>query len=179
MDDDHDDSVSGMRVRSANDSIMHCISRRHVDRLNYRHKSVNCPLKVFLASALLFKVMLLNAADISANASLDAMRLVECMKTFDAVCANSLTYTKICEDHGISRDELDKTAANFYRKLKSDHATYSRFDLRAPWRPFVVGGLNYIFIPYDMVLEVRGQNTLSKAFFIGASDDSGDSWRFC
>jgi hypothetical protein len=29
-----------------------------------------------------------------------------------------------------------------------------------------------------MVLEVRGQNTLSKASFIGVSDDSGVSWKF-
>ena len=176
--DAYDDSVSGLSVRSANDLIMHCILWRHVDRLHRRYKSVNYPFKVFLTLALLFKVMPLNAADISANASRDAMRLVECMKAFDAVCANSLTYAKIFEDHGISRDELDKTVGNFYQKLKSDHATYSRFDLSAPWRPFVVGGLNYIFIPYDMVLEVRGQSTLSKAFFIGVSDDSGVSWRF-
>ena len=117
---------------------MHCILWRHVDRLHHRYKPVNYPFKVFLTLALLFKVMPLNAADISANASRDAMRLVESMKAFDAVCANSLTYTKIFEDHGMSRDELDKTVANFYQKLKSDHATYSRFDLRAPWRPFVM-----------------------------------------
>jgi hypothetical protein len=83
------------------------------------------------------------------------------MKPFDSVCANSVTYTKIFEEHGISRDELEKTVGNFYQKLKSDHATYSRFALSAPWRPFVIGELNYIFIPDDMVLEVRGQDTLS------------------
>src|SRR5271169_835571 len=122
--------------------------------------------------------MPLNAADISTNASRDAMRLVVCMKAFDAVCANSLTYMKIYEDRGISRDLLDKTVSNIYGQLKSDHATYTLFNLSEPWPPFVVGGLIYIFIPYSMALEVRGHDTLSKAFFIGVSDDSGISWKF-
>jgi len=113
---------------------MRCILWRHVDHLHHRYKSVNYSFKVFLTLALLVTAMPVNAADISANASRDAMRLVECMKAFDSVCANSLTYTKIFEKYGISRDELDKTVGNFYQKLKSDHATYSRFDLSAPWR---------------------------------------------
>ena len=116
---------------------------------------MNHHFKVFLALALGFSVMPVNAADISGNASRDATRLVECMKAFDAACANSLTYTKIFEDHGISRDELDKTVANFYQQLKSEHATYSRFDLGTPWEPFVTGGLIYIFIPYNIILEFR------------------------
>jgi hypothetical protein len=106
------------------------------------------------------------------------MRLVACMKAFDADCANPLTYTQIFEDHGISRDQLDQGVANMYQNLKSIHATYTRFDLGAPWPSFVARGKNYIFIPYNMVLKARGQNTSSKSFFIGVSVDSGGSWKF-
>jgi len=90
----------------------------------------------------------------------------------------STVSTKIFEDHGISRDQLDHTVADLYQQLKSAHARYTRFDLSAPWPPFVAGRLTYIFIPYNMVLEVRGQDTWSRAFFIGVSDDSGVSWKF-
>jgi hypothetical protein len=145
---------------------------------DYRSKPMNQHFKLFLTLALLVSVMPVNAAEISANASRDAVRLVACMKDFDAVCANSLTYTKIFEDHGISRDQLDHTVADLYQQLKSAHARYTRFDLSAPWPPFVAGRLTYIFIPYNMVLEVRGQDTWSRAFFIGVSDDSGVSWKF-
>jgi hypothetical protein len=64
-----------------------------------------------------------SAADISANASRDAGRLVDCMRAFDATCANSLTYTKVLEQHGVSRQQLDEGVANLYRLMTSTHAT--------------------------------------------------------
>jgi hypothetical protein len=134
--------------------------------------------KLPLALLFLFFAMHLRAADISANASRDATRLVACMKTFDAACVNSLTYTKTFEDRGISRDQLDQQIAKMYQQMKSLRARYALFELSAPWPAFAARGNTYVFIPYSMVLRVRGQDTVGKAFFIGISDDSGSSWKF-
>jgi hypothetical protein len=134
--------------------------------------------KLLVTSALFFSAMHSQAADLAANATRDATRLAQCMKSFDAVCANDLTYTKILEDHGISRDQLNAGVSNLYDKLKAMHATYTRFDLGTPSTPFVAHGMTYTFIPYEMVLSGGGQDTTLKAFFIGVSVDSGSSWTF-
>jgi hypothetical protein len=134
--------------------------------------------KMLLASTLLMTATLLGAADISADATRDATRLVACMKAFDAVCTNSLTYSKVFEDRGISRDQLDQQVGAMYRQMKGAGARYSRFDLGAPWPPFVSRDLTYVFIPYDMVLKGGGRYVTAKSFFIGVSSDSGISWKF-
>ena len=141
-------------------------------------ETMNCHLKVILVSALILSARNASAEDLSANASRDAMRLVACMKSFDSACVNSLTYTKVFEDRGISRVQLEQRVADLYQKLKSMHATYSRFDLDAPWPPFIAGGRDYVFVPYDMTLETGEQRASSKSFFIGVSEDSGISWKF-
>jgi hypothetical protein len=137
---------------------------------------VRC-LETALALALLVS-MPCRAADIAANASRDAARLANCMKAFDAPCANSMTYTKILEEHGISRSQLDQAVSAAYANMKSSHVTYSRFDLDAPWPPFVTLGRRYIFIPYNAVLEGIGRKVVAKSFFIGVSEDDGTSWKF-
>jgi hypothetical protein len=86
--------------------------------------------------------------------------------------------TKILEEHGISRSQLDQAVSSMYANLKSAHATYSRFDLGAPWPPFVTLGRRYIFIPYNAVLEGFGRKALAKSFLIGVSEDDGSSWKF-
>jgi hypothetical protein len=120
----------------------------------------------------------LNAADLSASAIRDATRLVDCMRAFDAACTISLTYTKILEQHGISREQFDQGLVDMYQKMKSIGAKYSRLELAAPWPPFVARGKTYIFIPYDTVVVARGQDTSSKSFFIGVLDESKASWKF-
>ena len=134
--------------------------------------------KLPLVLLLSFFSMHSRAADIAANASRDAARLVACMKAFDAGCVNSLTYTKMLEDHGISRDQLDQGLVKMYRQMKSLRARYAVFELSAAWPPIVSRENTFVFIPYSMVLTARGQDTIGKAFFIGISGDSGVSWKF-
>jgi len=134
--------------------------------------------KVLLASTLLMIATRLSAADISTNAALDATRLVACMKAFDAACVNSLTYSKVFEDRGISRDQLDQQVGAVYKQMKGAGARYSRFELGAPWPPFVSRDLTYLVIPYDMALKGGGRYVTAKSFFIGVSSDSGISWKF-
>jgi len=140
------------------------------------HMRRNLTIVVALGIALL--ATRLNAADLSASATRDATRLADCMKAFDAACTTSLTYTKILEQYGISREQLDKGLVDMYQKMKSIGARYLRLDLAAPWPPFVARGKTYIFIPYDAVLVAPGQDTSSKAFFIGVLDESRASWKF-
>jgi hypothetical protein len=139
---------------------------------------MKCYFKVLLVSVLIALSRYANAGDISDNARHDALQLVACMKVFDSICANSLTYTKVFEDHGIPRFQLDQRVGDLYQKLKSMHATYVRFDLDVPWSPFIAGGRNYIFIPYNMILETDEQRASLMSFFIGVSEDSGVSWKF-
>jgi hypothetical protein len=139
---------------------------------------MNCHLKIIFVSVLILSARNVSAGDLAANASRDAMQLVECMKSFDSACANSLTNTKVFEDHGISRVQLEQRVADLYQKLKSMHATYSRFDLDAPWPPFIAGGRNYVFVPYNMTLETGEKRASSKSFLIGVSENSGISWKF-
>jgi hypothetical protein len=134
--------------------------------------------KVLLAFTLLLTGTRLSAADISTNATRDAARLVVCMKAFDAACVNSLTNTKVFEDHGISRDQLDQQVGAMYQQMKGAGARYSRFELGAPRPPFVSRDVTYLFIPYDMVLKGGGRYVTAKSFFIGVSGDSGISWKF-
>jgi hypothetical protein len=135
-------------------------------------------LETAIALALLVFAAPVRAADIAANASRDAARLASCMKAFDAPCANSMTYTKILEERGISHSQLDQQVSALYANLKSSHVTYTRFDLGAPWPPFVTLGRRYIFIPYNAVLEGKGRKVTTKSFFIGVSEDDGTSWKF-
>jgi len=133
---------------------------------------------IALSVALLTFTVTASAADIAANASRDVARLVNCMKAFDARCANSLTYTRVLEQHGISRSQLDQAVSGLYANLKSIHAIYSRLELSTPWPPFENTGRSYTFIPYYVVLEANGRKMMAKSFFIGVSEDSGVSWKF-
>jgi hypothetical protein len=134
--------------------------------------------KALVGAAIVLASFQLYAADLSAGAIRDAKRLVACMKEFDAACANSLTYTKALEDQGVSRDRLDRVVTGLYQDLKSMGARYSRFELGAAGQPFVLREKTYIFIPYEMQLVADGKDTSLKAFFVGVSEDFGNSWKF-
>jgi hypothetical protein len=135
-------------------------------------------VKIILASTFLFSSTKLIAADIAANATRDVMRLVACMKALDAACANSLTYTRVFEEHGITRDKLDQAVANLYEQIKSAHGAYSRLDLNTSWTPFAARGRTYIFIPYTGLIKSPARNVSTTSFFIGVSEDAGNTWKF-
>jgi len=133
---------------------------------------------LFLAFTLTPSAPAAAAEDPSANATHDATRLVVCMRAFDAACVNSLTYTKVFEDRGISRDLLNQQVGGMYKQMKGAGVRYTRFQLGSPWPPFVSRDLTYVFIPYDMELKGGGRYVMAKSFFIGVSSDSGISWKF-
>jgi hypothetical protein len=139
---------------------------------------VSYAVRIILASTFLFSSTTLVAADMAANAIRDATRLVTCMKALDATCANSLTYTRVFEEHGITRDKLDQAVTNLYQQIKSVHGAYSRLDLNAPWKPFVTRGRTYIFIPYSGLIKSPTRNVSTTSFFIGVSEDTGNNWKF-
>src|SRR5271165_1770396 len=112
---------------------------------------------LFLAFTLTPSAPAAAAEDPSANATHDATRLVVCMRAFDAACVNSLTYTKVFEDRGISRDLLNQQVGGMYKQMKGAGVRYTRFQLGSPWPPFVSRDLTYVFIPYDMELKGGGR----------------------
>jgi hypothetical protein len=76
--------------------------------------SMSYAVRIILASTFLCSSTKLVAAEIAANATRDVTRLVACMKALDAACANSLTYTRVFEEHGLTRDKLNQAVTNLY-----------------------------------------------------------------
>jgi len=134
--------------------------------------------KIILASTFLFSSTAIVAAEITANATRDVTRLVACMKALDAACVNSLTYTRVFEEHGIPRDKLNQAVTNLYEQIKSIHGSYLRLDLNASWAPFVARGRTYIFIPYSGLIKSPARNVSTTSFFICVSEDAGNTWKF-
>jgi hypothetical protein len=119
-----------------------------------------------------------HAIDISANVTRDALRMVACIRALDESCAQSLTYTKFLEEHGLSRAQLDQRVAEVYQSLRSVGANYTSFDLATAWKAFSLDKRTYTFVPYTYELLARGETTRVQAFFIGVSEDSGSTWKF-
>jgi hypothetical protein len=140
--------------------------------------SMSYAVRIILASTFLCSSTKLVAAEIAANATRDVTRLVACMKALDAACANSLTYTRVFEEHGLTRDKLNQAVTNLYEQLKSVHGAYSRLDLNASWTPFIARGRTYIFIPYSGLIKSPARNVSTTSFFIGISADDGNTWKF-
>jgi hypothetical protein len=139
---------------------------------------LNCRSKLLAALGLSLAAAQLHAEDILKNVTRDALRMVVCIKALDEPCAQSLTYTKFFEEKGLSRAQLDQKVADVYQSLRSIGATYSSFDLSAPWQQFSLNKLTYAFVPYSYRLLARGETTQVQAFFIGVSEDSGSTWKF-
>jgi hypothetical protein len=108
----------------------------------------------------------------------DARRLVECMKAFDPVCSVALTYSKFLEDRGMPHDYMVKSVTELDAKLKSIGAKYTRFELIAPSTTYSGDGRDYTFVPYEQMLETGPMRGGLKAYFIGVSQDNGNSWQF-
>jgi hypothetical protein len=134
--------------------------------------------RVLLALTLLVLTNRLLAADVASNAIRDAKKLGECMKALNAACANAMTYTKVFEDHGMSRDQLNEAVTTLYGQIKSVHGAFSRFELGAPWPSFVVRGRTYMFLPYSAQIRSPERTVATESFFIGVSEDQGSSWKF-
>lgn len=133
----------------------------------------------FLLVALLAASPLLAAADTPADrAAAQAMQLVERMKNFDSEGAADLTYTRFLERMGIDPAMPRQASAQLNEQLKAVGARYTRFELGEPRQPFAGDGQLYVFIPYVQEMEARGKRRVQEAFFIGVSDDQGQSWKF-
>jgi hypothetical protein len=152
--------------------------------LNLCVKEVNLRFRFFLqltavAGCALSGTALLHAAeDVVGNITRDALRMVACVKALDGPCSEALTYTKILEEQGLSLAEYYRKVAEVFGNLKAVGASYSKFDLAAPWPTFLIGQRTYAFVPYTYELLARGQTTFVQAFFVGVSDDGGRTWKF-
>lgn len=139
---------------------------------------MNCRTKLLATFWLSLATAQLHAGDVLNNVTRDALRMVACIRALDESCAQSLTYTKFLEERGVSRAQLDQKVADVYQSLRSIGATYSSFDLSAPWQQFSLDKRTYAFVPYSYKLLARGETTSVQAFFIGVSEDSGSTWKF-
>jgi hypothetical protein len=118
------------------------------------------------------------ADELSQVAVAQLTRMVECMKAFDAECVNGFMYTRPFEKKGMDVSKPAEALKELYANLISIGAKYSRFDLQDPGTTFSGDGQTYIIVPYSNVLEGNGRRQLQEAFFIGASEDQGKTWRF-
>jgi hypothetical protein len=116
-------------------------------------------------------------ADPAATATRDVQRLANCWRTFDAACVIALSHVASYERLGGSQ-KFTELQFRTYRSMKKAGAKYTRLDVSAPWEPFAGDGHLYIFVPYASVLEFNGNSVEIQAYFIGISDDSGETWQF-
>jgi hypothetical protein len=121
---------------------------------------------------------LLGADELSQAGVAQLTRMVECMKAFDAECVNGFMYTRPFEKKGMDVSKPAHALKELYANLTSIGAKYSRFDLQDPGSTFTGDGQTFVFVPYSSVLEGGGRRVLQEAFFIGASEDQGKTWRF-
>lgn len=135
-------------------------------------------LKCLYAVALLGMAPMAFAGDNSANALRDAKSLAGCMKALDTECTMKWTYTKLLEKQGFEIGELRAQLNASFENIRVAHGETERFELGTAGSPFAGDGKQYIFIPYQEVMNVQGQRYSQTAYFIGISEDQGASWKF-
>lgn len=118
------------------------------------------------------------AADSAANALHDAKSLTECMRHLDADCTLKWMYTKPLLDQGFEPGELRAELNVTFENIRLAHPEAQQFDLGKPTEPFAGDGRQYIFIPYQETMTVKGQRYSQTAYFIGVSENAGASWKF-
>ena len=132
-----------------------------------------------LLVALLSVSPLFAAAEEPVNRAVSqARQLVERMKSFDSDGVADLTYMRFFERMGIDPEKPRQAFAQVNEQLKAMGARFTRFELGQPRQPFAGDGQLYIFIPYVQEMEARGKRRFQEAFFIGVSEDQGQSWKF-
>ena len=118
------------------------------------------------------------AADSAANAFRDANSLATCMKALDTECTLKWLYTKNLEEQGFGLGELRAQLNVSFENIKLVHGETERFELGTAGSPFPGDGRQYIFIPYQETMLIQGQRYSQTAYFIGVSENSGESWKF-
>ena len=117
------------------------------------------------------------AADKIATSLRDAHKLVECMMAFNGACVVKRSYNEYLYRQGASADQITRNARDLYAQLKAMGAKFTRFDLAQPQTIDSSDTREFVFIPYEQVLQLKGREHQSKAYFIGVSDDHGETWR--
>jgi hypothetical protein len=118
------------------------------------------------------------AADKIAASLRDAHKLVDCMEAFNGACVVKRTYNEYLYRQGASADQITRNVRDLYAQLKAMGGKFTHFELAQPQAIDSSDAREFVFIPYDQVLELRGREHQSKAYFIGVSDDHGETWRF-
>lgn len=134
--------------------------------------------RYFIASLLISVSGFAIADDLTDRAVAQAQALVDRMKVFDTDGVATLSYTRFFERMGIDPARPHQAMVNLNEKLKSIGARYLKFDIQAAEKPFSGDEQMYIIIPYSSIMEAQGRRILSEAFFIGVSEDEGNSWKF-
>jgi hypothetical protein len=108
----------------------------------------------------------------------DAHQLVDCMMAFDTACVIKSTYTEYLQRQGTTPQQLEKSVANVYAQLRAMGGKFTRIDLAQPTDTFSGDVREFIFIPYDQVLQLSDRQIRTRSYLIGISQDSGKTWRF-
>ncbi len=104
--------------------------------------------------------------------------LVSCMRSFDAECVTSRTYAEFFKRNGVNPKKAARALLDLYSRLKADGAKYSEFTLGDAQNQTPNGRSLYVIVPYSSVLELAGRKIQQEAFFIGVSEDAGETWKF-
>ena len=100
------------------------------------------------------------------------------MKKFDADGCAPLIYAPYFEKQGADPAQFRKATAELNEKFKSIGARYSKFELQPPSKLFTADGKLLVIVPYASTLEATGRRISKESFFVGVSEDNGETWRF-
>ena len=107
-----------------------------------------------------------------------AEMLVTHMQDFDTKKVAPLLYTEPMIRLGADPAELQEKVSQLDSQLRAAGAQYLVFELHEPTRSFSGIDGDYVLIPYTSVLALGEQKIEQRAFFIGVTNDGGESWRF-
>lgn len=136
-------------------------------------------MKIYILIFFLFLSVSSYAADNISKTSLPQLReLIEHMKDFNTEKVSHYIYYEPMLKMGATSDQLKAAATQLNKNLKNAGAIYSSFKLGMPTDIFEGPDGIYTLIPYTSILSVYGQTMEQHAFFIGVTNDGGNSWLF-
>jgi hypothetical protein len=110
--------------------------------------------------------------------SSDAVRLAQCMKALDAPCVIALSDVNSYQLLASPDSHFAQSQSRFFDAMRRAGRQYTDFRVSAAREIFSSEDRDYAFVPYVETLEINGQASEYKAYFVATSADGGDSWTF-
>lgn len=110
--------------------------------------------------------------------SRDAQRLADCMQALDAPCVVALSDVKSYQLLAPPDFHFAQTQSRFFDAMRRVGRQYTGFRVSAAREIFSRDEGDFAFVPYVETMEIDGQASEYKAYFVATSSDGCDNWKF-